>query len=617
MSATAAVYVVTHDMHESLHVRLALEKIRPAVDRMLVIVPQKHLGDARKLLGDIGITAIEAYEHDVDSYLGALRQGLLTLRPDADRLSTIIVSGSGVFGPIADLPAEVLDPTRAGAAVFAPYYLDVKLARQEADYPGIDRIPHFDFTSFGMDLLRDPDFWAWVEQLPEHIEDATSFLRGPVALTKLLKAKDLTVCYPKAAEKFETADPRLFEVHKFARDGGPVISTAVMFLDPVIHDLTSIYLRQALDELRGSFPDMYFAIMQFGLKKVRNRDFCMISEQYRIMSMMPAHPDKFIWDFGKVAIFIHAFYSEMMPEFWALLQNIPTNYDLFITTSTEADQASIRKFLSDHAYMGEADVRVVEQNRGRDMSSLFITFRDVIASDKYKVALRLHSKRTPQVSRQVGESFKDHLFDNLVGGPGYIANILDMMEAEPDIGLVIPPIIHIGFGTLGHSWYNNRKGVMDLLEDMEIEIPLDEDTPVAPYGTMYWFRTDALRKMFEWNWKWDDYNAEPNHVDGGLAHVQERVIAYIAQAAGYRTMSVMNAQHAARNYAHLEYKLQLLASYLKTGNIYFQREELRQGRLSAKAAIDAAYFNFVTRYPGLHPYVRPAARKVAKLLRLR
>ena len=51
-----------------------------------------------------------------------------------------------------------------------------------------------------------------------------------------------------------------------------------------------------------------------------------------------------------------------------------------------------------------------------------------------------------------------------------------------------------------------------------MDVPLDDHTPMAPYGTMYWFRTDALLRMFEWTWRWEDYNAEPHHIDGGLAH---------------------------------------------------------------------------------------------------
>ena len=57
---------------------------------------------------------------------------------------------------------------------------------------------------------------------------------------------------------------------------------------------------------------------------------------------------------------------------------------------------------------------------------------------------------------------------------------------------------------------------------MGLKVPLDDHMPVTAYGTMYWFRIDALKKIFEWRWR--DYNPEPNHIDGGLAHVQERLL---------------------------------------------------------------------------------------------
>ena len=57
----------------------------------------------------------------------------------------------------------------------------------------------------------------------------------------------------------------------------------------------------------------------------------------------------------------------------------------------------------------------------------------------------------------------------------------------------------------------------------------------------------------------DDYNAEPHHVDGGLAHVQERLICYVAQDAGYTTEQIISSHLAGWNYAMMEYKLQKLS----------------------------------------------------------
>jgi rhamnosyltransferase len=85
---------------------------------------------------------------------------------------------------------------------------------------------------------------------------------------------------------------------------------------------------------------------------------------------------------------------------------------------------------------------------------------------------------------------------------------------------------------------------------------------------MFWFRPKALKKLFQHPWKWSDFNQEPHHVDGGLAHALERVIAYVAQDAGYATFQVSNAELAEQNYTMLEWKLQTLLAALPYGSFY-------------------------------------------------
>ena len=115
-------------------------------------------------------------------------------------------------------------------------------------------------------------------------------------------------------------------------------------------------------------------------------------------------------------------------------------------------------------------MRVVEENCGRDMSSLFITFRDVMLQPENMLgALRLHTKRTPQMPWQVGQSFKRHLIENLVPSKRFVASLFDLLE-QPEyrnVGMVVPPVVHIGFGTLGHSWYSNRKPLEKLAKEYE------------------------------------------------------------------------------------------------------------------------------------------------------
>src|SRR5690606_7372722 len=108
----------------------------------------------------------------------------------------------------------------------------------------------------------------------------------------------------------------------------------------------------------------------------------------------------------------------------------------------------------------------------------------------------------------------------------------------------------------------NRAIVEQLASELAFNVRLDCCTPVAPYGTMFWFRPRALRKLFERRWQWEDFNAEPNHVDGGLAHALERLIGYAAIDAGYVCRHIASVQLAAQNYVSLEWKLQLLLARL-------------------------------------------------------
>jgi Rhamnan synthesis protein F len=613
MSLTAAIYVIQDTHLDAGHPGHALDRLRAEVDHLIVVGASSEVAAASRA------DQIIAFRRAVRSTLSGYKIGLEALYQIGADWRHVILTGSHVFGPFGDHAALPDTLAASGAALFAPYWHDLTLDKDEPRSGAPGRIPYLDYTILGPDILSRPDFREFWSAFRPSDQPEREFRDGLVGFARYCRDAGLDICYPVAEIVFETADPRHFEIHKVVAAGGPVLPLSVFFLDPILHDANAIYLRRALEDLRVQDPVLYDLVTGYVVTHMKARDFCMISDQYAVLAGQPDNLGKTAWNFGRIAIFIHAYYANMMPEFWVLIQKVPCEVDLFITTSSPEDKAHIEAFLADQSWPADrADVRVVEVNRGRDMSSLFISFRDVIMAERYDVALRLHSKRTPQVSRQVGESFKDHLFENLADTPDYVRNLLDMMEAEPDIGLVIPPVIHIGFGTLGHSWFNNRKPLKDLAYKMGLKVPLDDHMPVTAYGTMYWFRTEALRAMFEWNWKWEDYNPEPNHIDGGLAHVQERLIGYVVQDKGYRTVSVMTQAMAGRYYAKLEYKMQLMASYLASGNIYLQRQQLEtmadQRRMRLYRGLQNSYGAMLRRFPGSRRFLQPLARHVQSLI---
>ena len=84
-------------------------------------------------------------------------------------------------------------------------------------------------------------------------------------------------------------------------------------------------------------------------------------------------------------------------------------------------------------------------------------------------------------------------------------------------------------------------------------------------------------------------------------------------------MSVlMTPAQAGRNYAKLEYKLQLLASRLASGNVQIQRDQLDQLRNSFRALLlrklMEIYGKIVRRFPGARSTLRPIGHVIRRIL---
>src|SRR3546814_577239 len=151
--------------------------------------------------------------------------------------------------------------------------------------------------------------------------------------------------------------------------------------------------------------------------------------------------------------------------------------------------------------------------------AFLIGCRDILTAEKYDLVVKVHSKKTPQDSFNVGRHFKRHQFENLLHSPGYAANLLDLFHREPGLGLVFPPTIHLGHPTMGHGWWQNRPGFEALADRLGVHVPRDEVSPLAPYGSMFIARPAALRLLVEAGWEYEEFGGPEAYRAGGRAHV--------------------------------------------------------------------------------------------------
>lgn len=418
------------------------------------------------------------------------------------------------------------------------------------------------FIAVRAPLLHSEDFSSYWKDMPMIDSYVDSVLKHESRFTKhfidkgyICEVYDDDTAYPSNYPCFINVDLAM-------ERRCPILKRRIFFHDSLFIEQNAIDLPRALQIMRDTSDYDEALIWKNILRTSKLRTLNTNAGLTQVIpSEPPDSPSPAIADL-RIAVCAHVYYTDLLDETVAIASNVGQNFDLFITTSDHAKMEEIETHLADFRRTHHVEVRVVEQNRGRDMSSLFITWRDKFLGDDYDLVLRLHTKKSPQVEGGRGLLFKRHMLENLAPTPGFTQRILDMFATQPWLGLVVPPVVHMSYPTLGNAWFANKPRAQEVAKELGLRVEFDESTPIAAYGTMFWFRPKALRKLFAHPWKWEDFNPEPNHTDGGLAHVLERLISYTAQDAGYITRQTLSEPQASLNYGLLEYKLERISSYL-------------------------------------------------------
>lgn len=257
-----------------------------------------------------------------------------------------------------------------------------------------------------------------------------------------------------------------------------------------------------------------------------------------------------------IALIMHLYFEDLLEECLQYAKSITPNTDVYITTNSEKKKEAILDVFKE-LKCNKFEVRVIE-NRGRDVSSLLVACKDILL--QYDYVCFAHDKKTSQIKPySVGASFMYKCFENILGSREYVENIINTFEENPKLGLLTPPPPNHGvyYSTIGLEWSNNFINTKNLMKRLGIEhVPLDSSKePIAPLGTMFWFRPKALKKLIEYNWEYKDFPEEPNDMDGTLLHAIERVYPLVIQSEGFYPGWVMSDKLARIEITNLNYML--------------------------------------------------------------
>lgn len=539
-----------------------LQQLLKHVERLIVVSNGPLQDEGKTALEKIGCQIIIRENRGFDAW--GIKCGIESVGFESlSAYDEVVISNNTLFGPIYDM--SIMFSEMAGRK------LDFWGVSSHSGWQNMDPfgtnpygyIPEHVQTFFYVvrnRMLREEAFRKFWTELPELPDYSSAVGKYETAMTKYYTDLGyVSATYMDPADYYELTEyPLITMPAESMRDlKCPFFKRKAFFQD---YDYlsactgfqTASYLLQYLKECTDYPVDwvwknlirtchMSDLVQDLHLAKIFDRD------DY----FMPEKPSSL-----KAALFMHIYDESMSGELKRYASSMSETADIFISTTSEEKKASISAAFAE--LPNRIEIRVLP-NRGRDVSALLTSFRDVVMN--YDVACVTHDKKTGYLKPQtVGEGFAYMGYENILASRAFTEQILSAFEEEPFLGLLYAPDPnHADFAThIGLEWGENFDATKNLAEELNLHVPMDEThPPMAPFGSSFWFRTKAMKPLFAKNWTHDDFPREPLDLkDGSILHAIERIYPYVAQEAGYYSAMVDTADYAALDLGNLSYYAQ-------------------------------------------------------------
>jgi len=421
------------------------------------------------------------------------------------------------------------------------------------------------------------------------------------------------VAFPSS--EYPTDHPALFNPGLLLRDGCPLLKRRPFFHYPPFLDRHAVIGRELLGEVAGhGYP--IGLIWEDVARNVAPR---VANTNAGALEVLPDRvlPDRTDGADPRLAVIVHVEDAAALEEIDAHLRNVPTPGDLIITASPDIDAVRVREWAEREDARGFAhvEVRILPADHLNHMSALLVGCRDVLLDGSYDLILKLVAATPRGTSFNADRYLVRHQLDNLLNSPGYFTNLLALFQREPGLGAVFPPTVHIGGAHLGGGWGALRRRAESVAEGLRIRVPLDDVSPLAPFGGMVAFRPTALGVLAEHAWTYADYAPAAGFPEAPLADTQERLIANAVGERGFHCRTVLSTEHADISHTAMEFTLDQLSSTTPGYPVEQIQYLHRAGRMGRGSALDLTRMYVRLNHPEAATAVASAARRAVDRVR--
>ena len=537
--------------HAASFIKTFLDDLMDNLDDLVVVVNGQLSDQARQLFSEYTKTIIVRENKGLD--VAAYKQAILTLGWEKlESYDEVICLNDTVMGPVY--------PFREMFAC---------MDRKDVDFWGItayagetvdkEQIPtHLQayWHAYRRSLVSSPAFHEYWETMPLWKDYAEVTRKHEMTFTKHFTDLGFTWASYIDWRKYQgySSYPLLYMPMQIVRDDRcPIFKRRSFFVDySAYFDQTAgqpaldlyEYLRDHTDYDVDMIWDAILPSYNIDdIRKGMHLDYVLPSQ-----AINPQTHDR-----PRSAFIYHVYFMDLLEDTCHYIASLPEETDLYIT-STEDKIPQIREYMQQHGISHQATFIPVI-NRGRDVSALLVAACPVVLSGKYDVIGFAHDKKSSQNQENghhgtESQGFAYKLMENTLGSEAYVKNILTLFAENPRLGQVTPPPPYHALyfaHTIPHDWGANYEITKELLEDrLGIHVPLSPTKPTASaMGSCYWFRVEALKPLFEYGWKYEDFLPEGQMgEDGTISHAIERANGYICQSRGYYPAWVLSDRYA-------------------------------------------------------------------------
>lgn len=537
--------------HAASFIKTFLDDLMDNLDDLVVVVNGQLSDQARQLFSEYTKTIIVRENKGLD--VAAYKQAILTLGWEKlESYDEVICLNDTVMGPVY--------PFREMFAC---------MDRKDVDFWGItayagetvdkEQIPtHLQayWHAYRRSLVSSPAFHEYWETMPLWKDYAEVTRKHEMTFTKHFTDLGFTWASYIDWRKYQgySSYPLLYMPMQIVRDDRcPIFKRRSFFVDySAYFDQTAgqpaldlyEYLRDHTDYDVDMIWDAILPSYNIDdIRKAMHLDYVLPSQ-----AVNPQTHDR-----PRSAFIYHVYFMDLLEDTCHYIASLPEETDLYIT-STEDKIPQIREYMQQHGISHQATFIPVI-NRGRDVSALLVAACPVVLSGKYDVIGFAHDKKSSQNQENghhgtESQGFAYKLMENTLGSEAYVKNILTLFAENPRLGQVTPPPPYHALyfaHTIPHDWGANYEITKELLEDrLGIHVPLSPTKPTtSAMGSCYWFRVEALKPLFEYGWKYEDFLPEGQMgEDGTISHAIERANGYICQSRGYYPAWVLSDRYA-------------------------------------------------------------------------